>query len=91
MAAPPGEPAPLSLSNGGGAGRCVAWRCRAGRGNRPQPLSGQSWWRCGGGSLRVCGAEPVSGPGGGEGSSGEDGAASSGLCRALGPSGYRCP
>ncbi|KAM6357712.1 nucleoside diphosphate kinase homolog 5 isoform 1-T5 [Alca torda] len=31
VAAPPGEPAPPSPSNGGGAGRCVAWRCRRGR------------------------------------------------------------
>lgn len=53
---------------GGGPGRAagLGW---AGRGDRSQPLWGQSrrsWW-CGGGSRRVGGAEPFSGSGGGEG------------------------
>lgn len=65
VAAPPGEPAPPSPSNGGGAGRCVAWRWT--HRNRCGGQSRGSWWY-GGGSLRGGGAEPFSQSGGGEGS-----------------------
>lgn len=68
VAAPPGEPAPPSPSNGGGAGRCVAWRWT--HRNRCGGQSRESWWY-GGGSLRVGGVEPFSQSGGGEGSVGK--------------------